>query len=150
MLAQRNTPIRIETALITLLSLSACSMLNCALPLESKKRGALLIGVGLAVVAVAQWQAGVPIAAAIVLIGWGALLSIASGPRSGSLGLLNLPVYGCLGSFAIASQTHAALNSDVGQLSLLLLVDHTLAMVLIVGLTIHTVRGLLPTSADTR
>ena len=125
-------------------------MLFSSLPLEPEKRGALLIGVGLAVVAVAQWQAGVPIAAAIVLIGWGALLSIASGLRSGSLGLLNLPVYGCLGSFAIASQTHAALNSDVGQLSLLLLVDHTLAMVLIVGLTIHTVRRLLPTSADMR
>ncbi len=125
-------------------------MLNCALPRESQKRGVLLIGVGLIIVAAAQWQTGVPIAAAIVLIGWGALLSIASGPRTGSLGLLNLPVYGCLGSFAIASQTHAALNGDVGQLSLLLLVDHTLAMVLIVGLTIHTVRHLQQTSSDTR
>jgi hypothetical protein len=114
-----------------------------SLALEPKKRGAALIGVGLAVVVVAQLIAGVPIAAAIVLIGWGALLSIASGPMA----LLNLPVYGCLGSFAIASQTHAALG---GRLSLLLLVDHALAMVLLVGLTIHTVRRLLPTSADTR
>jgi hypothetical protein len=121
-----------------------------SLSLESSKRGAALIGVGLAVVVAAQFKAGVPIAAAIVLIGWGTLISIASRPRSGGLALLNLPVYGCLGSFAIASQTHVALGSDVGRLSLLLPVDHALAMVMLVGLTIHTVRCLLQASADMR
>ena len=113
---------------------------------EPDKRGTALIGVGLAVVVLAQWKAGVPLAAAIVLIGWGALLSILSRQRSGMLGLLNLPVYVSLGSFAIASQTNGALRSDDGQVSLLLLVDHTLAIVLIVGLTLHTVRRLQQSS----
>lgn len=125
-------------------------MLNCALPRESEKRGAALIGAGLIIVAMAHWMGGAPIAAAIVLIGWGALLSVLSRPRSELLGLMNLPVYGILVSIAIASQTHAALHSDAGQVGLLLLVDHTLAMVLLVGLTLHTVRRLLQTSVDSR
>ena len=115
---------------------------------ESKKRGAVLIGIGLAVVITAQLRAGVPIAAAIVIIGWGASLSIESRERCGSLSLLNLPVYGCLGIFAIASQTHTALGGEVGKISLLLLVDHALALVLLVGLTLHTASRLLQKSAD--
>jgi hypothetical protein len=121
-----------------------------SLSLDSSKRGAALIVVGLAVVVVAQFEAGVPIAAAIVLVGWGALDNIASRPRSGGLALLNLPVYGCLGSFAIASQTHAALGSNVDRLSLLLMVDHALAIVLLVGLTIHTVQRALQASFNSR
>lgn len=119
------------------------SLLRC----ESDRRGAALIGVGLAIVVLAQWQAGVPIAAAIVLIGWGALLSIASRPHSGVLALLNLPVYGILGSLAIASQTHAALESEAGQVPLPLLMDHAMAIVLLAGLTLHTVHRLLQASA---
>jgi len=118
--------------------------------LDSERRGVLLIGVGLAIVALAQLAAGVPIAAAIVIIGWGTFLSTASRPHGNLLGLLNLPVYVCLGSLAIASQADAAIDQGAGQVSLILLVDHALAIVLLVGLTIHTVRRLSQATTDAR
>ena len=128
----------------------ARNMPSSLLTLDTDRRGAALIGVGLIVVVAAHLVAGVPIAAATVLIGWGALLTVATRPHGGQLAMLNLPVYGCLGSFAIASQTLAALGSDVGRLSLPLLVDHALALVLLVGLTIDTARRLLQASNDSR
>jgi hypothetical protein len=126
----------------------ARNMPHSSLTLDTDRRGAALIGVGLTVVVAAHLVAGVPIAAATVLIGWGTLLTVASRPHGGPLAMLNLPVYGCLGSFAIASQTHAALGSNVGRLPLL--VDHALALVLLVGLTIDTARRLLQASTDSR
>ena len=120
------------------------------LPLDSERRGALLVGAGLAIIAIAQLSAGVPIAAAIVIIGWGTFLSVACRPHGSLLGLFNLPVYVCLGSLAIASQSHAAIDQGPGQVSLMLLVDHALAIVLLVGLTIHTVRRLSHATTDSR
>ena len=104
----------------------------------SDKCGAALIGLGLAIVVVAQLVVGVPVAAAMTLIGWGALLTILAATRVGVLALVNLVVYALLVSFTIASQTHAAQNGVEGKLGLLTLTDNVLAGVLLIGLVWYT------------
>gem|GEM_PF-6235133 len=113
-------------------------MLNCALPRDSEKRGAALIGVGLIIVAVAPWKADVPVATAIALIAGGVVLTTLARTNGDLLSLLNLGVYGLLVGFTIASQTHAALHGETYRVSLLLLADHVIAIVLLVGLTMRT------------
>jgi hypothetical protein len=109
---------------------------------DSQCRGAALIGAGLACVVVAQFTSSV--AAAIALIGWGALQTV----RTESLALANFLVYGVLVSFTIASQTHAAQNSASGQLSLLTTADHVAAVLLLAGLTWYALRRALHPSDD--
>ena len=125
-------------------------MLNCALPRDSEKRGAALIGVGLIIVAVAQWKAGAPVATAIALIAGGVLLTTLARTDGNLLSLLNLGVYGLLVGFTIASQTHAALHGETYRVSLLLLADHVIAIVLLVGLTMRTAYRVLQSSVDSR
>lgn len=111
---------------------------------DVRKCGAALIGAGLAVVIAAQVTGGVPVAAAMALIGWGVLLTV----HAEALALANLVVYAVLVSFTIASQTHAAQNSAAGQLSLLTAVDHVAATLLLAGLTWFALRRALQPSGD--
>ena len=100
----------------------------------SEKTGAALIGIGLAIVLAAQAVGGVPVAAAMALIGWGASLTLLRRTRNNTPVLVNLVVYAVLVSFTIASQAHAAQTNSGGELGLLTLTDHLLAGVLLIGL----------------
>jgi len=71
---------------------------------------------------------GVPIAAAVMLIGYGAMLTLFARPgRQEGLALISLAIYTSLGCLAVAAQTHAA----AGDLGTLLLADHLLATALL-------------------
>ena len=102
-------------------------------------RGVLLIGVGLAVVLLAQVWPVVPIATALMVVGSGATLTLLArqGTGAGWLAWLNLAVYAMLGCFAIGAQAHAAVTGPTGptgQVGLLLMIDHTAAALLLVVL----------------
>ncbi|NOY40393.1 MAG: hypothetical protein GXP26_00965 [Planctomycetes bacterium] len=95
-------------------------------------RGPAFIGVGLIVVLVAHLYPAVPIAAAMMLIGWGATQILGAGNNRNRLLLaINLAVYAALGCFVIAAQTHSALNDPASQVSLLLWADHVAALLLL-------------------
>ena len=116
--------------------------------LFGKQAGPSLIGLGLSVVLAAHVWSSVPIAAAIMLIGYGATVS--SLGRIGNqelLGLLNLTVYATLGCLTVAAQTHTALNGSTGRVGFLLAVDHVLAVALLAVLVRTVVRNVssLPT-----
>ncbi len=117
-------------------------MFSSPLLRTSETNGAALIGIGLVIVLTAQVVPAVPIAAAIALVGWGAQLTLFSSRHNSLLGLVNLPVYATLVSFAVASQIHAELDADLGKVPLHLVIDHALAVLLLVGLTLHTTRHL--------
>jgi hypothetical protein len=111
-------------------------MFSSLVAVDGRSRGPLLIGVGLAIVSAAQFVGGVPVAAAMALVGWGVLLTV----RTEALALANLLVYGVLVSFTIASQTHAAQQSVLGRLSVLTAADHVAAILLLVALTLAAVQ----------
>ncbi len=111
---------------------------------DARKCGVALIGVGLVIVMAAQLAGGIPVAAAMALIGWGALLTV----LTEALALVNLIVYAVLVGFTIASQTHAAQNSAAGQLSLLTTTDHVAAVLLLAGLTWYALRCALHSTGD--
>jgi len=95
-------------------------------------RGPALIAAGMAVVLTALLWPGVPIAAAVLLIGYGALLTVFARPgRQELLGLVNLAVYASLGCLAVAAQTHAGINGPMGRVGNLQLADHLVATVLL-------------------
>lgn len=87
---------------------------------------------GLAVVLLAHLNPMVPVAAAMMLIGWGTTQILGEGNRRSQLLLaVNLMVYAALGCFAIAAQTHSALNGSASRVSLLLWADHVAAILLL-------------------
>ena len=94
-------------------------------------------------VIVAQLVGGLPVAVAMALIAWGVLLTLLMQPLSQKLALLNLVVYAVLVGFTIASQAHAAQQGVHGRLNLLTLVDHLLAVALLVALVEYTLRRTL-------
>ena len=106
-----------------------------------------LIVAGLGIVVASQAGLSLPIAGAIAMIGWGAARAMAgkNAPRhAGLTALLNLVIYTSLACLAMAAQTDAAMaNSQRLALSLALL-DCALATLLLVVLTLSTVRQLVP------
>lgn len=66
--------------------------------------GQLAIGVGLAVVLAAQLWSGIPLAAAIALIGFGATLTLIEQRQHSLLLALNLALYGLIALLAIGAQ----------------------------------------------
>jgi len=106
---------------------------------DLSKNGPALIVVGMTIVLAALCWPGVPIAAAIMLIGYGALLTAFTRPgRQELLALISLAVYTSLGCLAVAAQTHAAINGPTGRVELFHLADHLLATALL-ALQIKTV-----------
>ena len=95
------------------------------------------------VVLLAMLWPGVPIAAAVMLIGCGAMNTLFSRPgRQELLGMLSLAVYASLGCLAVAAQTHAAINSPAARVSVLLQIDHAAATVLLAIMIRATIRRL--------
>ena len=88
---------------------------------NSQPTGLMLIGLGLGIVLATQIFPAIPVAAAMMLIGWGATQILATGNgRSQLLLFANLVIYATLGCFAIAAQSHTAMQGSAGQISLLL------------------------------
>lgn len=102
-----------------------------------------LIGLGLAIMLVAQWVDGVPVATGVALIGWGAMLAL-SMP---ALALANMLVYAVLVGYTIGSQSHAAAQSLTGHVTRLTSIDHLVALMLVAGLTWVTLRRTLAPAA---
>lgn len=100
---------------------------------NSQPPGLLLIGIGLGLVLTSQLFSVIPLAAAMMLIGWGATQILATGDRSQLLLFTNLAVYATLGCFAIAAQSHTAIHGPTGQISLLLWADHGIAVLLLIA-----------------
>ena len=122
-------------------SLSSQAMRNAA---------AVWIGAGLAVLLLAQVIDAIPIATAMSLVAWGAVLLAMARSAGGRLAVANLAIYVLLVGFAIASQTHAAQDGSDGYVSLLLLTDHALAIVLLIGLSIQTFSHTVARLSDER
>jgi hypothetical protein len=118
-------------------------MLPSASFFAQQSRGPLLICAGLAIVLLAQVWPAVPIAAAIVLIGWGATLSLCARSNCGALSVMSLFVYASLGCYTIAAQVHAAANGPQGGVGALLVVDHLLAVALFVTLARYVMTEIL-------
>ncbi len=108
------------------------------------RNGPLLIVVGVLLITAAQFWPSLPSVTAIALIGRGAILTIQSQPRTvrqDSLVLVNLAVYGVLVCLAIVAQSNMVL--DVGSsASLGMLLDHSLAIVMLLGLICRVFYGL--------
>jgi len=99
---------------------------------EFSKSGPALIAAGMLVVLTALLWPGVPIASAIMSIGYGAMLTVFARPsRQDLLGLVSLAVYASLGCLAVAAQTHTGINGPTGQVGYLHLTDHLLAMAML-------------------
>jgi hypothetical protein len=101
------------------------------------QRGPVLITCGLLVIVAGQFSSAVPIVTGIALIGRGAIVTLQSRPRTirqDSLALLNLCVYGTLVCLAIVAQSNAILQTS-GRMSLGMLLDHSAAIVILLGLT---------------
>ena len=106
-------------------------------------RGPALIAAGMAVVLAALLWPSVPIASAVMLIGYGALLTVFARPgQQELLGLVNLAVYALLGCLAVAAQTHAGINGTLDRVSNLQLADHLVATVLLALLIRTTLQRL--------
>ena len=111
--------------------------------LEQPNTGPRLIVAGMSVVLLAMLWPGLPIAAAVMLIGCGAMNTLFSRPgRQELLGMLSLAVYASLGCLAVAAQTHAAINSPAASVSVLLQIDHAAATVLLAIMIRATIRRL--------
>ncbi len=101
------------------------------------QRAHVLIGFGLLIIFASQFWAGLPVVTAIALVGRGAIQTLRSRPRTGrqdSLMVLNLSVYGLLASFAIVAQSNGVMQASAARASLGMLLDHAVAIVLLVGL----------------
>lgn len=108
--------------------------------LPSNRVAAGLISGGLAVMFLAQLVEGIPIAAAMAVVAWGAVQLAGARPNGGPLAAVNVAIYVALVGFAIASQLHATQNRG-GEVGLLTLADHALAIVLLVALVLHVSKG---------
>ncbi len=95
------------------------------------QRGPLLIAGGLAWVLLAQLWPGLPFVSALVLIGCGTSMQLADRKRS-NLILANLAAYTSVVSLAIAAQWDLVLKPVTGHLEVVMLVDHAVAIVLLV------------------
>ncbi len=78
-------------------------------------------------------------------VGWGAVLTLQTTPRSQRqdfLCLLNLIIYGSLTCLAIAAQSAAVVHEALGQVSMRMLCDHAAGIVLICGLAVQVISRL--------
>ena len=109
--------------------------------------GPLWITAGVAWIALAQIPEGLPMATAVAVIGSGAMelvnrrrcrLPDGYGPPGGIVLLVNLLVYVALAGLTIAAQWDLALRSPAGRLGPLMVMDHALAMGLLLHLTWRT------------
>ncbi len=101
------------------------------------QRADVLIGAGLLIIFAAQFWAGLPLVTAIALVGRGAIQMLRSRPRTSrqdSLLVIHLSVYGTLICLAIVAQSNVVLQTSSAQVSLGMLLDHAVAIVLLVGL----------------
>ncbi len=112
--------------------------------------GPAFIGVGLVVVLLAYLYPVVPVAAAMMLIGWGATQILGAGNnRSQLLLAVNLAVYAALGCFVIAAQSHSALHGPASRVRLLLWADHLAAILLLAAMAKWVIRHVdLPTAIN--
>jgi hypothetical protein len=104
------------------------------------QRGPLLAGLGLLLIVSFQFWEAAPLATAIALIGRGVVLSIEARPRSSrqeTLVVLNLSVYGLLTCLAIAAQSQGVLKIAAAPIRFSMLLDHSLAIVVLLGLMVH-------------
>lgn len=100
------------------------------------QNGPLLISSGVILILAAQLWPLLPAVTAMALIGRGSVLTLQARPRTirqDSLVLVNLSVYGVLVSLAIVAQSNAVLDSG-SRVGLGMLLDHSLAIVLLLGL----------------
>ena len=109
---------------------SSCS------PHTSEKISVLLVGGGLLWIAAAQMIEDVPVAAAIAVIALGILQHLQAKESGSMLVAVNFVVYAALVALAVASQTHATLSTPGANVGLPLLVDHALAITLLVAVLI--------------
>ena len=101
------------------------------------KRGHANIGLGMLIIVAAQFWNVLPVVTAIALIGRGAILTLQARPRTSrqdSLLVGNLTVYGTLVCLAIVAQSNLTMQASVARVSLGMLLDHAVAIVLVVGL----------------
>lgn len=101
------------------------------------RRGPALISCGLIVILAGQFWSFLPIVTAIALIGRGAIITLQAPPRTSrqdSLVVLNLSVYGTLVCLAIAAQSNAVLQATATRVNLGMLLDHSVAIVILLGL----------------
>ncbi|MEO2048976.1 MAG: hypothetical protein ABGX16_20660 [Pirellulales bacterium] len=132
--------------------------------LDSTANGPFWIALGMLWIGVAQFHIALPIATAVAVIGYGATLStMALKPRKqlgqggwrkdsrfhgsrvleGMVPLINLSVYVALVGLTIASQWNLALQSPARMHGLPLVMDHGLAMLLMLFLTRMIVNRLI-------
>jgi hypothetical protein len=98
--------------------------MNTAKTTLATHHGPTLLGIGLAVVLAAQLFAGIPIAAAITLIGWGSMLTLRERHMHELVLVLNFATYAGVVALAIAAQLN--LRYDV-----MTLADAILALVVL-------------------
>lgn len=100
-------------------------------------QGPALVGCGLAMVLLAQFNPATPIAASFGLIGWGSALSIAQrsvGVAPGRRLALVVTVYAALVGLAIAAELDLALRSASTARRLLVAIDAWAALALLITL----------------
>jgi len=99
--------------------------------------GYWLIGVGLLIAFAGQYWPTLPIVSAIAMIGSGVIQTLLSRPRTSrqdSLIVVNSTVYCTLIGLAIVAQSNAVLQDSLTQARLSMLLDHAVAIVLLVRL----------------
>lgn len=99
--------------------------------------GHALIVLGMALVIAWQFLPMLPIVTAMALVGRGVILTLQARPRTmrtDSLMLINLCVYASLVCLAIVAQSKQVLQTAGTNVSLSMLLDHSLAIVLLLGL----------------
>lgn len=114
------------------------------------QNGPLLIGGGVLLIFAAQFWPVLPAVTAIALIGRGAILTLQGRPRTirqDSLVLVNLSVYGVLVSLAIVAQSNAVIDTG-STVGLGMLLDHSLAIVILLGLTFRVFYRLSQPTTD--
>ena len=114
-----------------------------------RKSAALWIAAGLAILLAAQMVEGIPVATSMSLVAWGAVRLAMARPHGGKLAVVNLAIYVLLVGFAIASQLHSVQHSEK-RMSLLMLADHALAIVLLIGLAVDTLSRTVAQLSDER
>ena len=115
------------------------------------QNGPLLIGGGVLLILAAQFWPVLPAVTAISLISRGAILTLQAQPRTirqDSLVLVNLSVYGVLVSLAIVAQSNAVIDTGA-TVGLGMLLDHSLAIVILLGLTFRVFYRLSQPTTDT-
>jgi len=103
------------------------------------KQGHVCVGLGVLVIAAAQFWTALPVVTSIALIGRGAILTLQSGRRTNrqeALIVVNTAVYGTLVCLAIVAQSNAMLQASMADVSLVMLLDHAAAIVVTAGLIV--------------